>query len=366
MIKGLDISTYQEGINLDVVANAGYKFLILRAGFTGWGTGESYNKDNQFETFYSQAKAKGIPVGAYWYSCADNYQKGVNEANYMYNNCLKDKNFEYPIYIDVEEPRWQTGKKDGVTQAINGFCETLEAKGYYVGIYASDISGFKDKMNISQLGDYDKWVARYGSTPTYVSNFGMWQTSSSGRINGYNGNLDTNEAYKDYPSIIKGAGLNGFSKGGGSKPVAKSNEEIANEVIQGKWGNGDARRQALGDRYAEVQARVNEILNGGGSKPVAKSNEEIANEVIQGKWGNGDDRKKRLTEAGYNYSIIQGIVNNKVSKGSTESAIIYTVKDGDTLSGIGARYSVDYRKIAKDNNIANSNLIYVGQKLIIK
>ena len=76
MIKGLDISSYQKGINLDVVANAGYKFLILRAGFTGWGTGESYNKDNQFETFYSQAKAKGIPVGAYWYSCADNYQKG--------------------------------------------------------------------------------------------------------------------------------------------------------------------------------------------------------------------------------------------------------------------------------------------------
>lgn len=149
-----------------------------------------------------------------------------------------------------------------------------------------------------------------------------------------------------------------------STPVSGDVDQLARDVINGKYGNGDARRQALGDRYAEVQARVNEILNGGGSKPVAKSNEEIANEVIQGKWGNGDDRKKRLTEAGYNYSIIQGIVNNKLA--GSNNSITYIVKAGDTLSGIGARYGVDYRKIAKDNNIANPNLIYVGQKLVIK
>lgn len=220
MIKGLDISYYQAGINLDSVVNAGYKFLILRAGFTGWGTGVSYNKDDQFETFYNQAKARGLGVGAYWYSCADNYQKGVNEANWMYENCLKGKQFDYPIYIDVEEPRWQTGKKDGVTQAIKGFCETLENKGYYVGIYASDISGFKDKMNIGDLIAYDKWVARYGSKPKYVTSYGMWQSSSTGRINGYNGNLDTNEAYKDYPAIIKNAGLNGYPKNGGGNTPA--------------------------------------------------------------------------------------------------------------------------------------------------
>lgn len=151
-----------------------------------------------------------------------------------------------------------------------------------------------------------------------------------------------------------------------STPVSGDVDQLARDVIAGKYGNGDARRQALGSRYAEVQARVNEILNGGGSKPVAKSNEEIANEVIQGKWGNGDDRKNRLTNAGYNYSIIQGIVNNKLAGNSNSSAVTYTVKAGDTLSGIGARYGVDYHKIARDNNIANPNLIYVGQKIVIK
>ena len=106
-MKGLDISSYQNGISLDKIKNAGYEFLILRAGFTGYGTGVSYNKDNQFENFYDQAKSKNIPVGAYWYSCANTYDKGVAEARYMYENCLKGKQFEFPIYIDVEDTHHQ-------------------------------------------------------------------------------------------------------------------------------------------------------------------------------------------------------------------------------------------------------------------
>lgn len=93
----------------------------------------------------------------------------------------------------------------------------------------------------------------------------------------------------------------------------KSTDELAREVIQGKYGNGEDRKKALGSRYGEVQARVNEILRGQ----------------------------------------------------SASNSITYVVKAGDTLSGIGARYGVDYNKIARDNNIANPNLIYVGQKIVI-
>ena len=209
--KGLDLSSYQEGISFDAIKNSEYnKFVILRGGFTGWGTGVNYNKDKCFEGFYAEAKAKGIPVGCYWFSCANTYEKGVAEANFLYENCLKGKQFEYPIYIDVEDDHWQSGNKDGVTAAIKGFCETLEARKYYVGIYASDISGFKEKMWVDQLGAYDKWVARYGSAPSYVPTYGMWQTSSTGRIDGYGDNLDTNIGYLDYEKIIKDNKLNGF------------------------------------------------------------------------------------------------------------------------------------------------------------
>lgn len=303
-MKGLDISSYQSGINFDAIKCAGIEFLILRAGFTGWGTGVNYNKDKCFEHFYIQSKSHNIPVGAYWYSCANTKEKGIAEAKYMYENCLKDKQFEYPIYIDVEDTHHQVGNKRGVTDAIIGFCEYLENLGYYVGIYASDISGFKDKMYINELDAYDKWVARYGNKPKYVTNYGMWQSSSSGGINGYSGNLDTNESYKDYESIIKSVGLNGYNKENASNPLDKYDDvTLAKMVWQGKYGDGEERKIQLGDRYNAVQNLVNKGVG------KLKSIDEIAKEVIDGKWKNYPERKTLLEKAGYNYSEVQNRVN---------------------------------------------------------
>ena len=88
----------------------------------------------------------------------------------------------------------------------------------------------------------------------------------------------------------------------------KTTVQLANEVINGLWGNGEDRRQKLtaaGYDYATVQAEVNRILAGG----TRKSNEQIAREVIAGVWGNGTDRKNRLKAAGYDSDAIQKIVN---------------------------------------------------------
>lgn len=95
---------------------------------------------------------------------------------------------------------------------------------------------------------------------------------------------------------------------------SKSISQLADEVIAGKWGNGSERKERLtqaGYDYNAVQAKVNEKLNG--KKPVKKSNETIAKEVINGQWGNGSERKKRLTQAGYDYNAIQSIVNRMCS-----------------------------------------------------
>lgn len=335
MLKGIDISKFQNGLNLAQAKNGGIDFVILRAGYTGYGDGVSKAKDPTFEGFYAAAKSIGLPVGAYYFTIATNYQKGVDEANWLYNNCLKGKQFEYPIYIDVEDDTGgrkylrNAGKK-ATTQGIKGFCETLEKLGYYVGIYASDISGFKDMMNISELTRYDKWVANYNHQPTYATTYGMWQYSSKGRVNGYNGNVDVNYAYKDYSTIIKNSGLNGFPKGYNTQPsetptpAKKSNEEIANEILND------------------------------------------ANNEVWGTTTTNPTRKQRLEAAGYNYDEIQAIVNRKlnVSKPKTTS-IIYYVKKGDTLINIAKKYGTTYQKIAKDNGIKNVNLIRVGQKLVI-
>lgn len=90
----------------------------------------------------------------------------------------------------------------------------------------------------------------------------------------------------------------------------KSNEEIAKEVIAGKWGNGDDRKNRLnkaGYNYSTIQNLVNQMINSKSSR--RKSDIEIAREVVQGKWGNGTVRKLRLKQAGYNYDTIQSIVN---------------------------------------------------------
>lgn len=102
---------------------------------------------------------------------------------------------------------------------------------------------------------------------------------------------------------ILGAG--GSSSGGSSVDI----DQLARDVIAGKYGNGEARKAALGSNYAAVQARVNEMLGAGGSTGGGKSIDQLAREVIRGDWGNGADRKNRLTAAGYDYAAVQARVN---------------------------------------------------------
>ena len=99
-----------------------------------------------------------------------------------------------------------------------------------------------------------------------------------------------------------------------STPSKKTNDQIAQEVINGKWGNGDARKQKLkaaGYDYNAIQKLVNQKLNGTAPKP-SKTVDQLADEVIAGKWGNGQDRINRLKAAGYNPSAIQTRVNQKM------------------------------------------------------
>ena len=127
--------------------------------------------------------------------------------------------------------------------------------------------------------------------------------------------------WNDFKNRLGGTVSNTPSSNNGNK----SNEEIANEVTAGKWGNGDARKTALqnaGYNYSEIQAIVNQKLTGKISNTTTsnkKSIDTIVAEVIAGKWGNGEDRKTRLQNAGYNYNEVQAAVNNKLSGKSTSS-----------------------------------------------
>lgn len=213
-MKGIDISKHNAGLKLGDVKKAGYEFVILRGSVTGYGADRRKSKDSCFENFYAQAKKVGLLVGCYHYSCARNYAEGEDEARFLYENCLKGKQFEMPIYIDVEEIRWQANDKKGVTDAIFGFCNYLEKKKFYAGVYSS-LSWFGSKIDVNRLNLITKWVARWSiganqKPKVSFSAFDMWQYTDSAKVGGKT--VDSDICYIDFPKAIKDLGLNGFSE----------------------------------------------------------------------------------------------------------------------------------------------------------
>lgn len=208
MIKnGIDISHWNNIYSALYIANE-VDFVILKAGGSDGKGGKQY-KDQCFDNYYQELKKYGVPLGAYYFvgRFCITPEKGKEDAQHFLT-LLKGKKFEYPVICDLES----TSPKDrsGATEAVKAFCDVLEDAGYYAMIYASDISGFKERLNIDLLIGYDKWVARYGSNPTYLKKYGMYQYSSTGNIRGIQGKVDLDRAYKDYPAIIKAHHLNGF------------------------------------------------------------------------------------------------------------------------------------------------------------
>lgn len=208
-IKGIDVSKWQGTILWEHVIKSDIKFAMLRSSY-GWCSNDS-QFDNYFETNYKECKKHNIPCGAYHYSYARNKEQAIKEANYMLK-ALKGKQFEFPIAFDIEEPEILNRlTKNEIAEIIKGFCETIENAGYYVCVYSSKsrIERFTDEI----IAKYDIWVAQWDVVkPTTTKPYGMWQYSSKGKVLGVQGYVDLNYCYKDYPSIMKNNGLNGFTK----------------------------------------------------------------------------------------------------------------------------------------------------------
>ena len=131
--QGIDLSKHNGNVDFSKVKASGkVDFAILRAGYGRL----SSQRDTMFDSYYSSAKTVGIPVGAYWYS----YALSETEARLEADACvevLKGKQYEYPIFFDVEESNQLALGKEKVSAIIKAFCGRLENAGYWVGIYMS-------------------------------------------------------------------------------------------------------------------------------------------------------------------------------------------------------------------------------------
>ena len=314
-LNGIDISSYQSGIDLTVVP---CDFVIIKA---TQGTGY-VNPD--CDRAYQQAKRAGKLRGTYHYVGGGN---AVAEADYYVNN-IKGYLRDGLLAIDWEaEQNSAWGNEAYLEQLVR---RVIERTGVKPLIY-SMASRYAQVAAVAKKLDCGLWVAEYADMNPTGYQAHPWregaygcairQYASTGRLNGWGGNLDLNIAYMTRDQWAK------YVNPGGKPAAAPAPSKPA-------------------------------------PAPARKSEDAIAAEVIAGKWGNGQDRVNRLKQAGYNPATIQAKVNAKLGA-SKPAARTYTVRAGDNLSAIAAKYGTTYQALAAKNGIANPNLIYPGQVLKI-
>lgn len=210
LAKGVDLSDWQ-GLEVDFaqIKSAGYDYVILRAGF-------ARSEDKAFEGNYSRAKAAGLDVGVYLYSYADT-KEGVLEEAAALKARLKGKTLEYPVYFDLEDPETHGSmSSEALTALALAFLDEMAADGWLVGLYSCK-SWLDYKMDTEKIcKKYECWMAQYLSDGSYAlydrydDVYGMWQYSSSGSVPGVPGGVDMDVCFKDYPSICREYGFNGY------------------------------------------------------------------------------------------------------------------------------------------------------------
>ena len=185
-------------------------FVILKAGSTKSGIEPTFLMD------YEGAKAAGLEIGAYFYTYSTTVA-GITHDAEMLLLWLEGKQFEYPIYLDLEDTSLSGLGKNHLSAMCEAFLCKLQQNGYYAGLYTNHtwLTTILDTPRMVTL--FDLWYARYPLTERPVWNeekygkqLGMWQHTESGVLEGIDGYFDLNFSYKNYAEIMKKWELNGF------------------------------------------------------------------------------------------------------------------------------------------------------------
>ena len=323
-IKGLDVSRFQGEVDWERVKAAGYQFAMLRAGY-----GDD-SVDGQFRRNASECNRLGIPIGAYWFCYAASPENASQEAD----SCIRTVSgyrLDYPVCYDIEQASADYVEKQGVSftpalaqSLVKSFCGRVEDQGYFAMFY-SNRSFYNTYLGAALAGRYAFWYARY--TDTFDgTDCGIWQYTSTGSVPGISGNVDLDLAYVDYPSVIRGAGLNHLD---GTAPVPPSPApQYTTYVIQ----PGDTL-SGIAQRFG-TSVRTLAELNG-----ISDPDKIYAGNTIR-------------------------VPENGSSGGS--APVYYTIRPGDTLSGIALKYGTTVSALARLNGISDPDKIYAGDRIRIQ
>lgn len=291
-MKIIDISEHNGKIDFNAVKQDGIEGVIIRVGWIG--NKQNHTLDTKFEENYKKAKENGFKVGFYVYSYCKSVETLRQGVSWLLDK-IENKQPEIGVFLDLEDKTIQEIGRQNLTDQAKQFCEIIKNSGYIAGIYANKY-WFEHLLDIKQLLNYKIWLAEWNKKDNYSVTFrvDIWQYGQT-EIKGINGQVDINDIYY------------------GTNTTFIDIEQIAKDVINGKYGNGQERKDILGNLYEKVQSKVNEML---------KQNQ-----------------------------------NNE---------IIYIVKKGDCLCNIAKKFHTTVNKIATDNGITNVDFIHAGQKLIIR
>lgn len=324
MLKGIDISHHQKGIDLGVIDT---DFVIIKAT-----EGNGYT-DEMCDTFYQKAKSLGKKLGVYHFARPDLGNSAEAEADWFIKETL-GYHKEAMLILD-----WESGNLKDTTWARKWLDRVYSKTGVRPVIYMSASVMRSADWGDVVAGDYGLWVANYGSNDgtaqnsvfdkyplKYWSFYALWQYTSTGKLNGYNGNLDLNYFSGDTTAWDKYAGGSPSSNPIQSKPAEKPNtSETVYTVVSGDTLSG------IASKYGTTYQRLAE-------------------------YNNIDDPNK----------IYPGQQIRIPGSSQSSNPIYYTVVTGDNLTKIANRYGTTVNQLVAWNNIANPNLIYPGQKLRVK
>ncbi len=314
--QGIDVSSWQGSIDFAQVRNAGIDIVYMKSS-----EGRSYI-DPYFERNYQNAKANGLKVGFYHYVTARTVEQAREQANF-FASVISGKEPDCRLAMDFES--FGNLSVNQINEISKVFLETLQnATNKEVLIYSNSYSA--RTIFSRDLAIYPLWVANYGvSEPggndkwaTWVG----WQYTSTGRVAGISGNVDRNQ-------FTDGVLLSNIS------PIPTPETPSTPE------------------QPTETGTIVYTVKSGDTLSSIARNYGTTVYRIVS--------LNPSITNPNLIYPGEQFIIS--IDSNTSSSSVVYTVVRGDTLSEIAARYNTTVSKLVTDNNISNPNLIYPGQRI---
>lgn len=192
-VLGIDVSSHQQKIDFQAVADAGIRFVMIRVGYRGYETGDLV-ADKFAQENYRNAKAAGLQVGAYFFSQATSVEEASEEALFFLA-AIKDWQLDMPVVYDWEyistEARTGNMTSRQVTDCTLTFCDAVAKKGYQPMVYFNPHQA-REFLFLEELTQYPFWLAMYTDRMEYAYKVDMWQYTDSGQVPGISGNVDIN------------------------------------------------------------------------------------------------------------------------------------------------------------------------------